>query len=520
MAVARDLDGRRRIISLTVDMGAFEFVPGHTGTSADHYVSKTGGDDWPYLSWSAAARNIQDAVDAAGAGDTVHVAEGVYASGMKTVLGMRNRVALAKPITVLAVNGDPHRTTINGAPDIRTEGIGNMAIRCVFITNGARLVGFTLTNGFTWFGRYPGGVSTHGGGGALLYTGGVVSNCVVQGNAAGVGGGVCGYGPCHIAHTIIAKNGASSGGGAGCINGALLDTCSVSGNISTNGGGGVYTANGTVRNCAVYRNLDFGGGGGGIYADGGNTLENNTVAGNVAIQNGGGVFFTGGNTETINCIIYTNRAFGTGANWYADPGSVVFTCSCTVPDPGGANNVAGDPLFSDPGDGDYRLADFTPCLDAGTNLPWTLAAGATDLDGYPRIKDCGANRVDMGAYEFPHGRSIYRIPVTCPEWKLKQRKKSVLKGSAITPLLAGFLTNSHGIGIWDPAAEADVVGPRPLTTKNNKVWKFKDKLDKTVRIVYLEKQNRRKGTYKTKLKYSYRGDIPQTNIVYVMPVAF
>jgi hypothetical protein len=517
MSNARDLDGRRRIINLTVDIGAFEFVPEHTGTSADHYVSRTGNDTWPYLSWGDAARNIQDAVDAAGAGDTVHVAEGVYASGLKTVLSMRNRVALTKPVTVAAVNGDPRRTVIVGDRDIRTEDIGNMAARCVFVTNGARLTGFMLTNGFTWFGRYPGSISTHGGGGALLYNGGILSNCVVRGNAAGVGAGVCGYGPCRIAYVAITGNRASSGGGAACIDGAMIDTCTVAGNLGTNTGGGIYMSSGTARNCAIYRNFALHSGGG-IYAAGGNTLENDTIAVNVALG-GGGVFYTGSLSETINCIVYTNWAFIAGKNWYADPGSAAFTSSCTVPDPGGQGNVIGDPLFTDPGEADFRLADFTPCLDAGTNLPWTLASNATDLDGYARIRDCGANRVDMGAYEFPHGRARYRIPVQCPEWRLKRGKKSVLKGRPITPLLAGFLTNGFGTGIWDPGTDADVIGPRPLVTKNNRVWKFKDKIDKTVRIVYSEKQNRRKGTYKTKLKYRYRGDIPETNIVFIAPVS-
>ena len=67
-------------------------------------------------------------------------------------------------------------------------------------------------------------------------------------------------------------------------------------------------------------------------------------------------------------------------------------------------------------------------------------------------------------------------------------------------------------------AEGNVDGPRPLSTKNNKTWKFKDRNDNFARVSYPEKLRRRKDTYATKLKYVYRGDIPVSNIVYVAPV--
>jgi hypothetical protein len=44
---------------------------------------------------------------------------------------------------------------------------------------------------------------------------------------------------------------------------------------------------------------------------------------------------------------------------------------------------------------DYRLAQDSPCIDAGTNQDWMT--GTTDLAGNPRIQ--GA-RADIGAYEF------------------------------------------------------------------------------------------------------------------------
>lgn len=76
----------------------------------------------PYLSWATAARDIQDAVDAAQPGDTVLVTNGVYATGVQYAeWDLTYRVVVDKPITVKSVNG-PETTVIEGdAPVIVDE---------------------------------------------------------------------------------------------------------------------------------------------------------------------------------------------------------------------------------------------------------------------------------------------------------------------------------------------------------------------------------------------------------------
>ena len=436
VTVSNDLDDNPRIVYGTVDLGAYESPYNNLKT---HYVSLTSTNPVsPFNDWSIAATNIQDAIDAATNGDLVLVTNGVYQHGGRKINGysLTNRVAVTKPVTVQSVNGSS-ATRIEGSGSILFS--GSLAVRCVYLTNGAALIGFTLTNGTTLnSGNATYELSGVGllcesikavasncvvvscsagyGGGAI---GGTLNNCTILHNSASFGGGVCGSNnafssigsiPNLLNNCIVVSNYATShGGGAfgstlnGCLissnstglytgGGAaysILNNCIITNNAAPeyNGGGVSYS---TLTNCLLVGNRAFSDGGGAYFS----TLNNCTVASNsasISSGSGGGTYSCG----LSNSIVYYNSAH-INSNYIS---STLSYCD-TTPSASGFGNITNDPVFVNLAGGDFHLQSNSPCINSGNNAYVTVT---NDLDGNPRIV---GGTVDIGAYEYQTPSSI------------------------------------------------------------------------------------------------------------------
>jgi hypothetical protein len=415
--------------------------------AATHYVDLNGSNpSSPYTNWATAAVLIQDAVDAAAAGDEVVVNDGSYASGSRLIGTnlLANRVVVDKAVTVRSVHG-PSVTFIVGAKAAGGTN-GNGAIRGVYLTSGAILDGFTVTNGATLAGGNNYGDLSGGGafGGSAVLTncvfvansayssgggtyGGTLFNCVLAGNSAegdtelSHGGGANGS---VLYYCILTNNSADAGGGAasyGPISGGNgLYNCTLGGNRALYDGGGAWNC--WLFNCTLSGNsadVLNGGAGGGVYLS--SLVLNCTLTGNSAYL-GGGAFWcnlysctlTGNSANEgggaaagdspffpspcwlYNCIIYFNDApYGPDHN-----NTVVLHYCCTTElQPNDSENITNAPLFMGLASGDLRLQSNSPCINGGNN---DYELNGVDFDGNPRIV---GGMVDIGAYEFQSPRS-------------------------------------------------------------------------------------------------------------------
>jgi GH25 family lysozyme M1 (1,4-beta-N-acetylmuramidase)/surface antigen len=331
------------------------------------YVSSTGlcNGNTPCYSF------IQEAIDAAGNGATIKVAQGVYNENLSVTVSKNFTLEGGWRSNFVTRDDDPVLTIIDG--DITGDGVGDGRVMTFWagagVTMDISIERVTFQNG----NFLDGGAIT-----AYAFSNGSIDLSLTR--------------------NIFRDNNSTNYGGAI--------------NIASEGAGSVAQA--TLTNNLIYGN-DTAGLGAGIFAFSRNSsttvinLVNNTIADNAALAGGGlGVYSDGGAVSDVtvtNSIIWGNSA-GAGGHDISieDSSGGVATVSASFSDVGDVfenggfyhdlgSNVDADPLFVNLSGGDLHLGIGSPAVDSGT------PNGATNEDFEGQLRPQGAGH-DMGADEF------------------------------------------------------------------------------------------------------------------------
>jgi predicted outer membrane repeat protein len=272
-------------------------------------------------SWTDAYTDLQTALDNAGSGDEIWVAEGVYYPSTGTnrhlSFGLKDGVAMyggfagnetlrterdwTAHVTVLSGNlGDPDNADDNSEHVVVGSGT----------TSSTVLDGFTISDGKAYN-------PSKAGGGIFLSPAGspTLANLVIRDNVAGYdGGGLYNNGGSPSLTNVAFDNNEAflyDGGGMYTTNGSpTLENVTFTANNANANGGGLYNDGGdpTLTNVNFQSNLVATDGGGGMYSNSGNpSLDTVTFDSNTA-DFGGGLGIVGGGPSITNASFVGNEA--------------------------------------------------------------------------------------------------------------------------------------------------------------------------------------------------------------------
>ena len=464
---------------------AFEiqFTVGGSIGGTTYYVDKDApGPFHNGTSWKWAFTNLQDALDAAIAGDTILVAEGTYKpdEGASVTPGDRTASFHLKNSVFLLGSYAGYGQPNPNARDIETypttlsgDLLGNDLFGILFKDDNSYHVvsaaGCTscdsVLDGFVVTGGQADGPIPYNTGAGVYIDGAnpMLINCNIIGNIAGFGGGIASLNnasPSILNCKIIGNSARISGGGLYCYSNHInLTNCLIVGNTAYQaeyiGGSAVFNLGGSLilSNCTIMDNTNE------MVIT---SLTWESPATNYLYCN--------------NCIVYNNG----NEFWINHLGTTLMNNSCIRGGSpvAGAGNIADNPLITSHGitdiEGQYHPGDFhlqpgSPCINAGSNslLPSdegdldedgnTAEQLPLDIDGDLRIQ---GSSVDMGAYESsgtivppqpdPSWQYLYTIGIT--HTKIQENPSASLSNTVTVTLPIPIQGN---IKLWiEPASPA------------------------------------------------------------------
>ena len=299
------------------------------------YVDAATGDDLHSgLSWDCAKKTIQSAIDAASDGDEILVGDGVYTGDSNPTSWSAIRNTRNIHLVIRSING-PSKTILDGQHQRRCfEGATKQPGQTGYIHETFRdlvtLEGFTFQNGFC----------ESGGSGVLTAT---LKNCIIEANET-------------RRYAAVYE--------ANCEN------CLIFGNVAWNDVSGATAPSAAYRcslvNCTIVGNTN-------MVALGASAIGVSAVTNCIVVGN------------TVTNALVENEVLGT---------DVTVFHSCLDIQTAGTGNIVADPCFVNAANGNYRLREDSPCIDAGDS---SYSALAIDLEGNQRTL---GRAIDMGAFEF------------------------------------------------------------------------------------------------------------------------
>ena len=348
-------------------------------------------------SWADAFETIQEAVDAAVAGDTVLVAPGTYKKGLWTGDGKtRCRVYVDKQLTIRS-RGGKYATEIVGLRSATSSGIGLDAIKCVYVNgaSGTRIEGFTLRDGA--------GVSS--------------ASDANENN----GGGLCVSGSQTDVYLVdcIVRNCSGRGGGAlrgGTAIRCLIDRCTFA------GGNGAAGRNANFYNCVIA----------GCFGPGPAMIQSGILVNCSVCCNSTAVSYGLSSADSYNCVFTMNGVSNAGGRDGNNPR--YFACAVA----GAADVVTADPdcdleadpqAFFAPAFFDYRLLPGHTAIGLG-KAEYLVKITVPDEDRY---LDFNGNDIPAeGAIAAGAVQEIAPVPTSGAVWFGSEVEVDGIAGSTVS----------------------------------------------------------------------------------------